>query len=807
MNRSIFAGRVGQGFWLGLTCSIALAPSQVAHAHADHDKARYVAESGVDTGRCDDPGKPCKTIAYAAAHSNKGDSIRVAEGSYFIEDADTLFYLLSDLVPISGQYSQKSGFAKLGDANITRLVGVPLEYAEPLAEKGFTVIVDSKAREPEKTAEIREKIRVFEGLKQARAASVCDNGMAGDHACRKVDLLAHVPISALASNATLGNDVWGHYDLNDGKEYAIMGLNNAVAVVEVTNPESPRVVGRVPGQSTTWRDIKVYQYFNRAISRWESYAYVTADNASAGLMILDLRELPDAVSLAATDTTDLSAHNVYLSNVDYSTGIALNGLMPYLHMAGSNRQGGAFNSYSLADPEAPAQVYLHSANARGNYSHDASSMVIYDSRKDNQCENAGTHCEILFDFNENDFQIWDKTTNSSPTRLSTTGYAQAAYVHSGWYTEDKQVVVVHDELDEQQYGLNTTVRFFELADLRAPTLLSTWTGPTAAIDHNGFVRGNRYYMSNYTRGLTVLDISDPFHPTEAGFFDTYPISNSATFNGAWGVYPFLPSGNILVSDIDSGLYVVRDNTLSPPQGSVAFGAATYAAVEGEALNIAVNRVGGSDGAVSVAWEVLTASASSHDMAWDSGTLQWVDGQSDTQTLNFSIAADENAEPAEAFIVRLYDPQNGLALQAPNMTVITIAASGGNSAPNVDAGINQSVRTGSNVTLTGSASDADSTALSYQWQQIEGAPVSLSDASAQSATFTAPSAPGQLTFRFTATDAGNASSSDTVTVTVEAGNILNSGGAGGGGSFGLSMLCLLLLSRLLIWRRGISMQAR
>ena len=63
-------------------------------------------------------------------------------------------------------------------------------------------------------------------------------------------------------------------------------------------------------------------------------------------------------------------------------------------------------------------------------------------------------------------------------------------------------------------------------------------------------------MSNYERGLTILDITDPATPTEAGYFDTYTPSDNASFNGAWGVYPFLPSGNILVSDINSGLYVL-----------------------------------------------------------------------------------------------------------------------------------------------------------------------------------------------------------------------------------------------------------
>jgi hypothetical protein len=43
------------------------------------------------------------------------------------------------------------------------------------------------------------------------------------------------------------------------------------------------------------------------------------------------------------------------------------------------------------------------------------------------------------------------------------------------------------------------------------------------------------------------------------FFDTYPPANLANYNGAWGVYPFLPSGTILISDIEGGLILTREN--------------------------------------------------------------------------------------------------------------------------------------------------------------------------------------------------------------------------------------------------------
>ena len=792
--------------------------SPLLQAHADHDKARFVSTSGVDIGKCDDVARPCKTVNYAGLQSNKGDTIRMAAGNYKVEDVDTLFYLLSDLVPVKGLYSESTAFAKTDLNNITRLTGVPLEFADKLASKGFTVIVDAKGLDIEKTQDIRQKMQVYERLKEAKAATNCENGFAGDHACENMDLLSHVPLSSFSTNPSAANDVWGFYDVNDGREYAIMGLRNGVGVVEVTNPELPRMVGSVASQSTSWRDIKVYQHFNTQSARWESYAYVTADSASVGTMIIDLRELPEKISVAGSDSSDISAHNVYLSNVDYSLGVALNGIDPYLHIAGSNRKGGSFNTYSLDDPTSPVSIYQNSSSSRSNYTHDVSSMVLTDERKDTQCVSGGPHCEVFFDFNEDNFQIWDKTQNSSPTRLSTTSYKNVSYVHSGWYTEDKQVVLVHDELDEMDFGLNTTVRLFEMSDLRAPTLLSTWTGPTGAIDHNGFVRGNRYYMSNYTRGMTVIDISDTSVPKEIGFFDTFPMSDNTSFNGAWGVYPYLPSGIVLISDISSGLYVVRDNTLQTAEGNVSFDAQSYLVEEGGSATVEVARNNGAEGAVSVKWEILAGATDSDDLSIDSGTLSWGDGENQVQSISIPVNSDNNGEPKETFFIRLHDPVGSLSLTSPSIAIISIEVSedvvqpGNNEAPVVDAGTTITAETDTLVTLQGSATDADSTELSYVWEQVAGTTVSITDANAAVAQFTAPSVEGEMSFSLTATDDLGAVGSDEVTVNVVAPapapapvvSVVKSGGGGctvaGGNTTDSSLTILLLISGVLMARR-------
>ena len=738
-------------------------------AHADHDKARYVSADGFDSGKCDNPAAPCKSVSYAGLQSNKGDRIKVAAGNYIIDDVDTLFYLLSDLVPVKGGYDRELMFEEPNSKNITRLSGVPLEFADKLADKGFTVIVDAKGVDIEKTKVIREKIQVYERLKVAKPASVCDNGFAGDHACENMDLLSHVPLSSFSTNPSAANDVWGFYDVNDDREYAIIGLRNGVGVVEVTDPESPRMVGSLPSQSTAWRDIKVYQHFNTETIRWDSYAYVTADSASVGTMIVDLRSLPDEISVVSTDETDISAHNVYLSNVDYSLGVALNDVEPYLHIAGSNRQGGSFNTYELQNPQRPSPVYANPSSSRSNYSHDVSSMVVTDERKDTQCVAGGPYCEIFFDFNEDNFQLWDKTRNDSPSRLSITSYQNVSYVHSGWYTEDKQVVLVHDELDEMDYNLNTTVRLFELSDLRAPSLLSTWSGPTGAIDHNGFVRGNRYYMSNYTRGMTVLDISNTADPKEVGYFDTFPVSDNTSFNGAWGVYPYLPSGVVLISDISSGLYVVRDNTLDSDQGTVRFDKPKYTVNEGQAAEINVTRENGSEGAVSVKWELLAGATDGDDLIVDSGVLNWNSGGSQAQSISIPILDDNITESNEKFFIRLHDPRGSLSLKSPSISVVSISANQGtgavNQAPTVDAGSDMSASAGDSVSLQGTMTDEDSGDWSYLWEQLSGPAVSINQSDTLTAQFTAPSSEAQLTFQLTVTDDAGAAGSDSVQVDV------------------------------------------
>ncbi len=539
---------------LGCILTLTLSPLAL-HAHSSAHPERYVSTDGVDTGNCAKPANPCATINYAVNQSTKGDRILVASGEYQAREMD-IFFLLSDMVEVQGGYSTGDLFKKRDtDRNVTVVTGIPERYRERLASRGFELIRDAKGSVAplDKNRFLARYEKITTGI---QGPATCSDGMAGEFPCANVDLLSHMPLSEFSSVYSSANDIWGFVDLNDNREYALIGLKGGVAVVDVTDPANPSEVGLVKGVGSTWRDIKVYQYLDGASGDYKAYAYVTTEGSSGGLQIIDLTSLPDSVSLANTITEFSRAHNVYLANIDYATGMALDGMEPFLYIAGANKDGGLFRVFNLTDPTAPELV---ATNPLGGYMHDATSLVITDSRTA-QCHNSHNPCELLISFSGATVKIWDMTDKSNPVRLSRTNYTNASYSHSGWWSADKKRIFLQDELDEKNLGLNTTLNVLDISSLLDPVLSGIYTGSTQAVDHNGFTRGDRYYMSNYRRGLVVLDVSDPDNPTELGFFDTFPIpeENSANFNGAWGAYPYLPSGNILVSDIDYGLYVLKD---------------------------------------------------------------------------------------------------------------------------------------------------------------------------------------------------------------------------------------------------------
>jgi choice-of-anchor B domain-containing protein len=166
--------------------------------------------------------------------------------------------------------------------------------------------------------------------------------------------------------------------------------------------------------------------------------------------------------------------------------------------------------------------------------------------------------------NETTVSIQDVTDKKNVKVISHADYPTVGYTHQGWFTEDQKYFFLDDELDESgglgKSAQGTRTMVFDMTDLEQPVMKKEYIGPTKAIDHNQYVRGNRLYQSNYMAGLRILDISDPLNPREVGYLDTYTGPITASFAGSWNNYPFFKNGAIGVVSIGEGFFMVKDRT-------------------------------------------------------------------------------------------------------------------------------------------------------------------------------------------------------------------------------------------------------
>ena len=139
---------------------------------------------------------------------------------------------------------------------------------------------------------------------------------------------------------------------------------------------------------------------------------------------------------------------------------------------------------------------------------------------------------------------------------SLTSYPDAGYNHSGWLNDDGTLYIMQDE----NHGYD--VKILDVADLSNISVLATFNSGVdpQSMAHNGIIKGDLAYIPYYHDGLRVFDISDPSNPVQTWEYDTYAPNSHASYKGAWGVYPYLPSGNIIVSDMQTGLYLFECET-------------------------------------------------------------------------------------------------------------------------------------------------------------------------------------------------------------------------------------------------------
>lgn len=339
---------------------------------------------------------------------------------------------------------------------------------------------------------------------------------------------SQISLSGFPGNPSSGAGGSGYVSAS-GREYAIIGLRNGQAIVEITDIANPVIINHIPGSSTLWHESAVKG----------DYAYLVSDSQGVGVQIVDLRNVDQGQAPLVATYTGQGIVTVHTIQASPSS--------PTIFLHGSNIANGGCVALDVSNPTAP--VYKGAWNTR--YVHDAW-YIKYDSGP-----YAGKEIGF-FACSSGGLYVVDVTNKSSMTTLGFQKYSGTNYCHSVQITNDRKYALVNDELDESNGVYNgATTHVLDVQNLSTPNKVKTFTNNINCIDHNSNLLPNNYMvLAAYTEGCRIYDVSDPLNIKETGYFDTYPGGSGMSFNGDWGLWAFFPSGNLILTDINRGLFVL-----------------------------------------------------------------------------------------------------------------------------------------------------------------------------------------------------------------------------------------------------------
>ena len=310
------------------------------------------------------------------------------------------------------------------------------------------------------------------------------------------------------------SDVWGYE--KEGSEFALVGVYNGISVVDVTNSSTLVELAFFDGPESIWRDLKT----------WGDYLYCI-NETNGGLQIVNLAEVISGdLNPTYIENTTLgftTAHNIFIDK----SGI--------LYVFGSNYSTGGCEMYDLTtDPENPTflgvfdDYYFHDGMVRGDTLWGG---AIY----------GGV------------FSVIDVSDKANPEIIGSHATPNT-FSHNCWISDDGDYLFTTDEVSGAYVAAYDVS---DLDDIQEVDRIQAWSGYSDVIPHNTHVDGDFIITSYYTDGVSIVDISNPSNLIEVGYYDTSDDFSGDGFNGAWGAYPWLPSGNILVTDIENGLFVIE----------------------------------------------------------------------------------------------------------------------------------------------------------------------------------------------------------------------------------------------------------
>jgi choice-of-anchor B domain-containing protein len=316
-----------------------------------------------------------------------------------------------------------------------------------------------------------------------------------------------------------------------GKEYALVGNYQGMAIVDVTNPTTPVILQQVAGLPSDWREIKVYQ----------NYAYVTSEANGSALQIVNLTTLPATVTYktyTGGDSILTSIQRIHALHIDEAKGFAYlyggNSVITPLLGVPTNTSGRGIVLDIKTDPWNPKFVgqsiwtYIHDGYVRN---------------------------DTLFSGNiyEGMFSIIDFRDKKNPIRLNTQTTPNN-FNHNSWLSDDSKTLFTTDERQGAYlaaYDVSNPLSIKYLDKIRS-------VAGNNAIVHNVHILNDFAITSWYTEGVTIVDVHRPQNLVQVGQYDTYGGSGTG-FQGCWGVYPNLPSGNIITSNLTDTMFVLTPN--------------------------------------------------------------------------------------------------------------------------------------------------------------------------------------------------------------------------------------------------------
>ncbi len=329
------------------------------------------------------------------------------------------------------------------------------------------------------------------------------------------------------------SECWGY--AANGREYAFLASTQGTYFFDITNASVPQLLDFIPTKDT------VTLVVNKDYATYSHYLYAVSDQGENSLQIFDLQYLPDSVVLAYDD--DALSKRCHTLTVENNR----------LYMCSNTRPDNTFGPmdiFSLADPVNP--VLMGTLSNPGFFNvHEV--FVRNDTA---YCSNA-----------YNGLWIYDLKNPAAPSLITIIEmYEEFGYNHSSWLTPDGKTLAFTDE----NHGKG--VKLFDLTDIHDPQLVGMVRSnllqvpdplsDNGSMAHIPYIVDDVLLVSYYHDGVVAFDISDPSQPIRIAWYDTHPQNTSYYSSaGCWGLYPFLPSGNIIASDISNGLFIFDGSSI------------------------------------------------------------------------------------------------------------------------------------------------------------------------------------------------------------------------------------------------------